>query len=84
MYASCMTPTEKTQRKTANYLVLEFVLETGCWRELGHYEAATARDAVKQATSDEEAEDMLYVAVPARSWKPIRRQVQQVTKASWS
>lgn len=53
------------------------------WHELGTAEARTPNEAKKnraKVNPDFEA----YVAVPARSWKPSTRKVEQVEKETWS
>lgn len=53
--------------------------------------ATSAADAVKQAAALEdkrhpqhEAPSSMFSAVPARSWKPMQRTVERVTKETWS
>lgn len=55
------------------------------------FKAANAVAAMKQgaALTDvrrpaHEASETLFSAVPARSWKPMRRNVEQVTKETWT
>jgi hypothetical protein len=84
MYASCMTPTEKTEKASrvpAAYMVL-VQTGAGAWTEVDEFYATTAQEARRAASKTIEGDT--FVAVPVRSWKPRTRNVQQVTKESWS
>lgn len=49
------------------------------------YLATTALEACKQAAAEHAGTTYeFFVAVPARSWKPMRRNVEQVTKETWT
>jgi hypothetical protein len=45
------------------------------WESIGEYKASTAESAIRQAVKD----DGTYVAVPVRSFKPVRVQSIQTT-----
>lgn len=53
--------------------------EAGYWSKVGEGTARSARVAVQQAV-DAELEQGEYVAVPARSWRPVSVTVQTETK----
>jgi hypothetical protein len=84
-----MTPTEKTTQRAASYMVLVMdganpPQEVGnTWTEIGYFDAVTAQQAIRSAVKNGTAGET-FVAVPARSWKPMTRKVEQVTKESWS
>lgn len=55
------------------------------WRVIGTAEGATPQAAIKAATNGKPAAERTgtFVAVPARSWKPMSRRVESVEKESW-
>jgi hypothetical protein len=55
------------------------------WRVIGTADGATAQAAIKAATNGKPAAERTgtFVAVPARSWKPMSRRVESVEKESW-
>jgi hypothetical protein len=82
-----MPKAPKEPRKTSEYVVLVGD-PTKSWAVAGTYAAATALDAMKQAVAANGGHPseagIEWVAVPARSWKPRTRNVEQVTKERWS
>ncbi len=61
------------------YTILAYNPETNSWdRVQGNVVASSARRAL--AASDLEAGE--YVAIPARSWKPLTVSVEQTTKVT--
>jgi hypothetical protein len=81
-----MPKAAKDPRETTVYEVLARPDEGNAfnWTQLGSYTAVTADDAKKQAAKANEEGFKTFVAVPARSWKPSTRTVEQVTKERWS
>lgn len=61
---------------------------TKSWAVAGTYAATTALDAMKKAVAANGGHPsevgIEWVAVPARSWKPMRRNVETVQKETWS
>jgi hypothetical protein len=55
------------------------------WRVVARAEGATPQAAIKAATNGKPAAERTgtFVAVPARSWKPMSRRVESVEKESW-
>jgi acyl-CoA thioesterase FadM len=55
------------------------------WIEIGRATASTSQAAIKAATNGKPAAERTgtFVAVPARSWKPMSRRVESVEKESW-
>lgn len=51
------------------------------WIEVldGAIQATSATDAVRRAAASKSPADGTYVAVPARSWKPVTVQAVQIT-----
>jgi hypothetical protein len=82
-----MPKAPKEPAKTTEYVVLVGD-PTKSWAVAGTYAAATALDAMKQAVAANGGHPsepgIEWVAVPARSWKPRTRNVEQVTKERWS
>jgi hypothetical protein len=72
-------------RKTTEYVVL---CNSDGWAMAGTYTATNALDAMKRAVlangGKPDGEGVEWVAIPARSWKPMQRTVEQVTKETWS
>lgn len=58
----------------------------GLWAEVGVAAASSSRAAILAVATTAPGEDLVgtFVAVPARSWRPLTRKVETVTKASWS
>lgn len=83
-------PAGKSERKTTEYVVLAAGKgdAPGEWEMVPDqpYLAISALEAVKLAARDHPGSDTLdrFVAVPARSWKPMQRTVEQVTKERWT
>jgi hypothetical protein len=50
------------------------------WMEIGTAVAVNAQAAIKSVAEGAGT----FVAVPARSWKPMTRRVEQVTKDVWT
>jgi hypothetical protein len=50
------------------------------WEEVGRSTAVNAQAAIKAVTTGEGT----FIAVPARSWKPLTRKIQKVEKDLWS
>jgi hypothetical protein len=66
------------------YLVLELHSEA-LWREVGEYESVSAKAAIKKMLSEasiSEEKVSQFVAVPARSWQPVKVQVETALKFS--
>jgi hypothetical protein len=59
-------------------------IEVG-WIEVARAEGVTPQAAIKAATNGKPAAERTgtFVAVPARSWKPMSRRVESVEKESW-
>jgi hypothetical protein len=73
-----------------SYIVMEHLAvdpdeTSNDWRVIGTAEATTPQAAIKAATNGKPAAERTgtFVAVPARSWKPISRRVESVEKESW-
>jgi hypothetical protein len=77
-------------RKTTEYVVLARVSGADEWAVMrtpegrGQFSGTNALDAMKAAAGFADLEVPEFVAVPARSWKPMQRTVEQVTKETWS
>lgn len=73
-------------RKTqvTDYVVLHDQGETDApsWREVGTVKGANATQAISKAAGDEP--DGTYVAVPARSWRPVKPTVKVERRVAWS
>jgi hypothetical protein len=52
------------------------------WRELGKAKALNANQAIAKMAGDEP--DGTYVAVPVRSWRPVKPTVTVERRVSWS
>jgi hypothetical protein len=75
------------------YVVLQFIVvgegDSEGWQRVGDngetFDGATPQAAIKAATNGKPAAERTgtFVAVPARSWKPISRRVESVEKESW-
>lgn len=52
------------------------------WVELGTAKGSNANQAIGKLAGDEP--DGTFVAVPARSWRPVKPTVKVETKVSWS
>ena len=68
----------KTEAKQANDLPMD-----NTWQVMNQgktYSAATAQAAIKEATDGEGT----FIAVPARSWKPMTRKIEKVERDLWS
>jgi hypothetical protein len=61
-----------------DYLILKFDTETGTWKVSISTEASSARRALSTA----KVEEGEYVAIPARSWKPLTVKVETTTKTT--
>lgn len=83
-------------RKTTEYVVLGQD-KSGYWQQLDSHEdgttafhATNAVEAMKAGAArttdyqNQEEGPVRFVAIPARSWKPMQRTVEQVTKETWS
>lgn len=54
------------------------------WKMLGNVFAASALEAQKTAAKEQDGDGLSFVAVPARSWKPMQRTVETIQKESWT
>jgi hypothetical protein len=85
-----MAKAPKEPRKTSEYVVLARVSGAEEWAVMStpegrdRYSATNALDAMKTAAAFADLNVETFVAVPARSWKPKTRNVEQVTKERWS
>lgn len=60
------------------YLILK---KTGdAWKEVAQAETASARAAIQAAVARQSDSNGEYVAIPARSWKPVPVAVAQTLK----
>ena len=73
-------------KRETEYVVL--CHSDGGWAMAGTYTATNAMDAMKRGVlangGKPDGPDVEWVAVPARSWKPMRRNVEQVTRETWT
>jgi hypothetical protein len=74
----------------SEYIVMEHLTvdpdeTSNDWRVIGTAEGATPQAAIKAATNGKPAPERTgtFVAVPARSFKPMTRRVENVEKESW-
>ena len=66
-----------------DYLILRSV-QGGTWEVIGSMEARSARSAIREridgaGQSSEHAGEGTYVAVPSRSWQPVKVAVETKT-----
>ncbi len=56
------------------------------WRRIGEATGSTDKQAIASvlANDPDVPQDGTFVAVPARSWRPVQRTVQQVQKVLWT
>ena len=66
-----------TVSEGTEYTILAF--EDGTWRLLGTYTARTAISAIRDYLATAGKNSGLYVAVPTRSWQPVKVTAQTVT-----
>ena len=83
------TPEPKSKpAQVTEYVVLQLVPPTDSpdrgevWRELGTAKGVNATQAIGKLAGDEP--DGTYVAVPARSWRPVKPTVKVERRVSWS
>ena len=71
---------------STSYLVLDKTDPDGEWSEVGRYQARSARSAISLYLSEHAVEDDVstFVAVPARSWKPVTVKVETKTALKFS
>jgi hypothetical protein len=74
----------------SEYVVMQYLTvdpdeTSNDWRVIGTADGATPQAAIKAATNGKPAAERTgtFVAVPARSWKPMSRRVENVEKESW-
>jgi hypothetical protein len=70
------TPGIAIASKDTTYVVLK-AGEGDHWKVIGVYDNASAHAAVRDAAEEHGAGD--YVAVPARSWKPVKATLEKTT-----
>jgi hypothetical protein len=78
-------PAAENAAAERRYVVLRQLDVKSQWSFVCDVPATTDRQAIAaalEANPDIEQEGT-FVAVPARSWRPATRRVQQVTKTSW-
>jgi len=70
----------------SSYIVLRRSASGAYTIEGDPVEADNARQAVRRATEGRDSEERsgAFVAVPARSWQPMTRQVTTVEKDEWA
>lgn len=56
----------------------------GAWVEIGGTEARSAESAIRLVVARSDDTEGEYVAVPARSWKPIKVSVETKTQLRFS
>lgn len=80
--APATDPGPKSKQAPTEYVVLAKVDDDG-WREIGSFKAVGSNAAIKAhlATGPSGAYTAL-VAVPARSWQPVKPKTETVTKTS--
>jgi hypothetical protein len=61
------------------YLVLELNASEAAWGEIGAVTAKSAKDAIRLTLAEAGSPAGQYVAVPARSWKPVQVEAVQTT-----
>lgn len=71
---------DESKTQTTEYVVLRQMPEGPIWEEVGTASGMNAQQAIKQVAEGEGT----FIAVPARSWKPLTRKVETVTKDVWS
>jgi hypothetical protein len=56
------------------------------WVAIGKRAGTSAKQAIEAVVSDLPAaeQDGTFVAVPMRSWRPLHRKTETITKALWS
>jgi hypothetical protein len=73
--------TSPTNTATSGNAPVDTPLPGAVWyAEIGHATAANAQAAIKQVVDGEGT----FVAIPARSWKPLTRKIEAVEKDLWS
>jgi hypothetical protein len=80
------------EQKGTAYVVLQYLAvdpdETSDdWRIIGRATAANDVAAIRAVTKDSESEALgagPFVAVPARSWRPRKREVKSVQRELWT
>jgi len=81
-----MATPEKTKPKAAERATSYMVLvrtSAGSWAEAGGFDGLNAQHAIRNAVKTG-IDGETFIAVPMRSWKPMTRKVEQVTKEIWS
>jgi hypothetical protein len=65
----------------ADYLVLQSIdpNATGDWREYARREANSGEQAIRQVLAQHPVDKGAFVAVPARSWKPVTVRTETTT-----
>lgn len=67
-----------------DYLILKSV-EGGTWEVVGSTEARSARSAIRSRVDGKaETQEGTYVAVPSRSWQPVKVAVETKTALKFS
>lgn len=71
------------QRRT--YVILRHD-DADLWQKLGEADAQNDKQAIANLLAGDPSlpQEGVFSAVSTRSWKPVTRAVQTVTKASWS
>jgi hypothetical protein len=86
---------KKAPKEAAEYVVLRLVKPEASitstpspetWERVGSFKAASSEQARRQASRQGDGYDEkgTYVAVPARSWRPLRPKVTTVTRVTFS
>lgn len=76
---------ETPDTRTSYYVVLQQATESvlndpaGGWVHIGRWSGYSAEHAVRLAVAQHGNSEGTYVAVPARSWKPVTVQAVQTT-----
>lgn len=73
-------PTTTESVKTGTTYVVLFRDDSGYWTDLVTIQASSSDDAVRRAVVKTANATGTYVAVPARSWKPVTVTVETSTK----
>lgn len=80
------TPKPQKAAQVTDYVVLHRVSDLTesnreIWGKAGHAKAVNAQAAIKSVAGKDEG---TFIAVPARSWKPLTRKIEKVERDLWS
>jgi len=82
--AAAPPPAEPAEAKSSarEYVVLKQAAKGGPWAEVKRVEATGADAAIRSLGQDGLEDGVTYVAVPSRSWNPVKVEVKTTTTIS--